>query len=95
MTGLFLAGSADFKTDLAQSDMFDQRLSAKVLKIVDISYGGENGFNQAIELAQDTLASVKFIHEKKIILKFFEEVATDSGRYVFGIDETLKVNFLS
>lgn len=54
VTGLVLAGSADFKTDLAQSDMFDQRLAAKVMKIVDISYGGENGFNQAIELAQDT-----------------------------------------
>ena len=41
-----MAGSADFKTELSQSDMFDIRLQAKVLKIVDISYGGENGFNQ-------------------------------------------------
>lgn len=37
------------------------------------------------------LANVKFIQEKKIILKFFEEVAVDSGRYCFGVDETLKV----
>jgi hypothetical protein len=28
-----------------------QRLAAKVLKVVDVSYGGENGFNQAIELS--------------------------------------------
>eukprot|EP01055_Gregarina_sp_Pseudo9_P005396 Gregarina_sp_Pseudo_9__5395@NODE_65_length_4632_cov_53_918354_g60_i0_p2_GENE_NODE_65_length_4632_cov_53_918354_g60_i0NODE_65_length_4632_cov_53_918354_g60_i0_p2_ORF_typecomplete_len441_score107_32eRF1_2/PF03464_15/3_4e44eRF1_3/PF03465_15/1_8e39eRF1_1/PF03463_15/3_5e29acVLRF1/PF18859_1/1_1e08baeRF_family10/PF18854_1/2_1e07Ribosomal_L7Ae/PF01248_26/0_25_NODE_65_length_4632_cov_53_918354_g60_i0401362 len=90
VSGLVLAGSADFKVDLAQSDMFDQRLAAKVLKIVDVSYGGENGFNQAIELSQDALQNVKFVQEKKIICKFFEEVATDSGRYVFGIDETLK-----
>lgn len=53
ITGLILAGSADFKTDLAQSDIFDQRLATKIIKIVDISYGGENGFNQAIELSQD------------------------------------------
>jgi peptide chain release factor subunit 1 len=26
--------------------MFDQRLAAKVIKVVDVSYGGENGFNQ-------------------------------------------------
>ena len=45
-TGLVLAGSADFKTELSRSDMFDQRLAAKVIKVVDISYGGENGFNQ-------------------------------------------------
>ena len=46
VTGLVLAGSADFKTELSHSDMFDQRLAAKVIKVVDVSYGGENGFNQ-------------------------------------------------
>ena len=44
-----------------------QRLQAKIIKIVDVSYGGENGFNQAIELATDSLANVKFIQEKKLI----------------------------
>jgi len=37
------------------------------LKIVDVSYGGENGFNQAIELSSDTLGNVKFIQEKRLI----------------------------
>ena len=46
VTGLVLAGSADFKTELSMSDMFDQRLATKVIKVVDVSYGGENGFNQ-------------------------------------------------
>ena len=39
----------------------------KVLKRVDVSYGGENGFNQAIELSAETLGDVKFIQEKKLI----------------------------
>ena len=47
-----------------------QRLQAKIIKIVDVSYGGENGFNQAIELASDSLANVKFIQEKKLIGRF-------------------------
>jgi len=34
---------------------------------VEISYGGESGFNQAIELAAESLASVKLIQEKKQI----------------------------
>jgi peptide chain release factor subunit 1 len=46
VTGLVLAGSADFKTELGQSGLFDRRLAAKVVKLVDVSYGGENGFNQ-------------------------------------------------
>ncbi|KAJ3293423.1 Polypeptide release factor (eRF1) in translation termination [Rhizoclosmatium sp. JEL0117] len=89
-TGLILAGSADFKTELAQSDMFDMRLQAKIIKVVDVSYGGENGFNQAIELSQEVLSNVKFIHEKKLITKYFEEISLDTGRYCFGIEDTLK-----
>lgn len=38
-----------------------------MLKLVDISYGGENGFNQAIELSAEVLSNVKFIQEKKLI----------------------------
>ena len=44
-------------------------MQAKIIKIVDVSYGGENGFNQAIELSSDSLANVKFIQEKKLIGK--------------------------
>lgn len=40
-----------------------------MLKLVDISYGGENGFNQAIELSAEVLSNVKFIQEKKLIGK--------------------------
>ncbi len=46
VTGLVLAGSADFKTELSQSNVFDPRLASRVIKVVDISYGGESGFNQ-------------------------------------------------
>ncbi|KZP32593.1 peptide chain release factor eRF/aRF subunit 1 [Athelia psychrophila] len=89
-TGLILAGSADFKTELSQSDLFDPRLVAKVIKIVDVSYGGENGFNQAIELSAESLANVKFVQEKRLIQKYFDEISQDTGRYCFGIEDTLK-----
>ena len=46
VAGLVLAGSAELKTDLSGSDLFDPRLLVKVVKVVDVSYGGENGFNQ-------------------------------------------------
>lgn len=90
VVGLILAGSAEFKNDLAQSDMFDPRLAAILLKIVDVSYGGENGFNQAIELSSDTLKGVKFVQEKKIIGAYFEEVAQDTGKVCYGVQDTLK-----
>lgn len=90
VAGLILAGSADFKNDLNQSDLFDNRLQSKVIKVVDVSYGGENGFNQAIELSSETLGNVKFIQEKKLIGKYFEEISQDSGRVCYGVEDTLK-----
>ncbi|KAJ9523034.1 hypothetical protein QJQ45_023793, partial [Haematococcus lacustris] len=131
VAGLIMAGSADFKTELSQSDMFDPRLQAVVLGVVDVSYGGDNGFSQAIELSSDMLSNVKFVQastlselagwltdqvagwlagcltdqlagwltdqlagsltdqEKKLISKFFEEISQDSGKYVFGVKDTL------
>eukprot|EP00243_Klebsormidium_subtile_P010770 TRINITY_DN585_c0_g1_i2.p1 TRINITY_DN585_c0_g1~~TRINITY_DN585_c0_g1_i2.p1 ORF type:complete len:443 (+),score=152.31 TRINITY_DN585_c0_g1_i2:155-1483(+) len=90
VAGIVLAGSADFKTELGQSDMFDPRLQAKIINVVDVSYGGENGFNQAIELSADILKNVKFIQEKRLIGKYFEEIAQNTGKYVYGVDDTLK-----
>ncbi|KAJ1898800.1 translation termination factor eRF1 [Kickxella alabastrina] len=88
--GLILAGSAEFKDDLHKSDLFDPRLCAKVVKTIDVSYGGENGFNQAINLSQEYLSNVKFIQEKKLIEKFFGEISQDTGKIVYGMDDTLK-----
>lgn len=90
VNGLVLAGSADFKTELSKSDMFDNRLQAKIVKIVDISYGGENGFNQAIELSAEALANVKFIQEKKLITQYFDEISQDTGKFCYGVSDTLK-----
>lgn len=90
VSGLILAGSADFKTELAQSDMFDQRLQVKIIKVVDVSYGGEHGFNQAIELSAETLGNVKFVQEKKLIGNYFQEISQDTGKVCYGIEDTLK-----
>ncbi|KAJ8759927.1 hypothetical protein K2173_010073 [Erythroxylum novogranatense] len=79
VSGLILAGSADFKTELSQSDMFDPRLQAKILNVAD-----------AIELSSEILSNVKFIQEKRLIGKYFEEISQDTGKYVFGVDDTMQ-----
>lgn len=90
VTGLLVAGSAEFKQDLVNSDLFDPRLLAVHIKpLLDVSYGGENGFNQAIELSSETLKNVKFLQEKKLITKFLDEVAQDTGKYCYAIKDTM------
>lgn len=52
ITGLVVAGSAEFKQELTTSALFDPRLEKVLIRpLIDVAYGGENGFNQAIELA--------------------------------------------
>lgn len=90
VAGIVMAGSADFKSELMQSDLFDNRLLKAIIKTVDVSYGGENGFNQAIELSAETLSNVKFVQEKRLIGQYFDEIAQDTGKYCFGVGDTLK-----
>ena len=88
--GIVVAGSADLKFVMQQSDHFDNRLKGLVIATVDVSYGFDQGFNQAITLAQDSLTNVKFVQEKKVIGRFFEEIALDTGMITFGVEDTMK-----
>lgn len=54
---------------------------------MDISYGGEEGFNQAIKMSQEILFNVKFIQEQHLLGKYFEEVNQDTGKYVVGVGD--------
>lgn len=87
--GIIIAGIAEFKSELEQRGLLDHRLEPIIIKILDISYGGERGLDQAIELSSDTLSNVKIISERAILTKFMECLAQDNGKYCFGISETL------
>eukprot|EP00456_Euglypha_rotunda_P005148 TRINITY_DN10873_c0_g2_i6.p1 TRINITY_DN10873_c0_g2~~TRINITY_DN10873_c0_g2_i6.p1 ORF type:complete len:329 (-),score=51.66 TRINITY_DN10873_c0_g2_i6:243-1229(-) len=89
VSGLVLAGSAEFKSKLHGSDLFDPRLQTIVIKVVDVSYGGDNGFNQAIELSAEGLKNVKLVREKKLLSKYFSEISQDTGKFCFGVKDTL------
>ena len=88
--GIVIAGSADLKTVMHTSDHLDPRLKNIVLTVIDVSYSFDQGFNQAITLAADSLSNVKFVQEKKIIGKFFEAIALDTGMITFGVQDTMK-----
>lgn len=70
--------------------MFDPRLAKQVVNVVDVSYGFENGLNQAIEKAAESLQNVKFMKEKELITEFFDHIAQSDGLVVYGVQETMK-----
>jgi peptide chain release factor subunit 1 len=59
--GLFVAGSAQLKTNVVESDLFDPRLTKVLMGVVDVSYGQDNGLAQAIAQSQDAMGSVRYV----------------------------------
>jgi len=88
--GLFIAGSAQFKSVFAESEMFDARLRAIVVDTLDIQYGMEQGFNQAIELARPHLQGLKISEDIKTLSDWMAEIAKDNNKIIFGWKETLQ-----
>ncbi|KAF2420304.1 eukaryotic peptide chain release factor subunit 1 [Tothia fuscella] len=88
--GIILAGCADLKTDLQNSELFDRKLRGKILAVVDCEYGGESGFNTAVEASAGVLGNVKLVQEKEILKKYYEDIALDTGKVTYGITDTIK-----
>ena len=63
---------------------FTMCLKAKILNVVDVSS------TKRLSWSAEILSNVKFIQEKKLIGKYFEEISQDKGKYVFGVEDTLK-----
>ena len=89
--GLIIGGSSEFKNELNSSELLDERLRVKLIQIIDLSYGGEAGFNQAIEYSSSILSDVKFIKEKKLLQSYFDEINKDTGKYIYGAPETVEM----
>jgi peptide chain release factor subunit 1 len=89
--GLIVAGKTDIKKEWFESEFLDKRLKSKILKILDISYGKEAGFHQAISEASDILKNVRLVEEQKWVQRFFQEISRDSGKYCYGLEETIEL----
>ena len=88
--GIIVAGSAQFKEVLVDSNIFSPILKDKILKVYDISYGMESGLKAAIGLSSDMLSNVKLVQEKKLLQFFFEEIAKDTDKYCYSVNETIR-----
>lgn len=83
--GIIVAGKAHFKNKLVNSPLLDPRLKKVILKVIEVGYGGKNGFEQALDASKEVLADVKLIEEKNIMSKFMNEIALETGKYCYGV----------
>lgn len=58
-----MGGYADIKQNVYDNNTFDERLKKVVVKVSDLSYGQEAGFNQAIAMTRDLFKEVRLVQE--------------------------------
>ena len=88
LRGVIIAGPGPTKNEFAEGDFLRYDIKNKVLGIVDISYSGTTGFNEALARSEDLLKEASVMREKKILDNFFAELAK-GGLCVYGLKETM------
>ena len=86
VAGLIIGGCADLKQELVA--YLDHRLAKIVVCVVDLQYGGDCGFNQAVKLTEDKLSDMKYVREQKAVSKFFEAISQDH-LCCYGVQDTM------
>lgn len=88
--GLIIAGSAEFKQTVADSTLLDMRLKKLIVGVLDIQYGVEAGFNEAITQAGSLLSGLKLTDEAQLVSRWMTELSIGSAKVIFGLNETLQ-----
>lgn len=86
---LVFAGVADLKTLVSQCPLLDHRIRKLPLTIVDVGYGFDLGFQEAIDLTSETLQDMRFVKESQLIQHLMDEIAKETNRTVYGVRETM------
>jgi peptide chain release factor subunit 1 len=87
---IIIAGSSNMKERFFNSNKFDTRIKAKVIKpLIDISNGGENGLNCAITNSFEILSELPLMQERKVITEFMTEISKNTDLYSFGLKEVM------
>ncbi len=83
--GILLGGPGHTKYKL--KDELNEQIKKKIIAEVDLSYTDEFGLQELVEKCQDVLAAEDVAHEKKLMNKFFENLAKNDKIVSYGKTE--------
>lgn len=96
--GFILSGSANLKNDLVKSESLGKQIQSKIIRLVDVSYGGDNGLQETIRLCADLFADLKLSRERQLLDEVFSQIQMSSSdpdsttvSYTIGLDETSSI----
>lgn len=90
LKGILVGGPGMAKIDMMSCAEMSEQIKGKVIAIKDLSYTGEFGLQELVDLSSDVLANEEIATEKKIMQQFFEFLRTREKMVTYGYDATKK-----
>lgn len=87
LNGIILGGPGFTKEVFAEKGYLKSPLKEKVLAVLDTAYSGEEGIRALLEKSDQILRNQRLVEEKRIVQKFLEELAKDTGLATYGEKE--------
>lgn len=90
IAGLVVAGPGNIKNELLNNKNFDPRVKAKVVKVIDVAYGGRMGFFEALSKSADTFQMLQLIEQQRSLTEVMTALGEGTNLAVIGVADTVR-----
>lgn len=90
LKGVIIGGPGPVKDKFFEGKFIRYDFKKKVISVVDTSYTGEYGLEEAVNRSEEALKEASVMKEKKLLARFFDELGKDSGIAVYGLEEVVR-----
>jgi peptide chain release factor subunit 1 len=87
LKGILIGGAGPTKEKFAEGGYLNYQIQQKLLAVVDTGNSGEEGIEELIENSSELLKGVRYTEEKKLVQRFLEHLAKDTGLATYGEKE--------
>ena len=87
--GIIIGGGGPVKDNFYDRHYLPTELEKKVIGIKDVGYTDEHGLHELLNRSEDLLQEAAVSKEKKILKNFFDNLNTDCGMVVYGLNAVI------
>lgn len=81
-----IAGNGELKRFVASHPKLLSEIRKRIVRVLDVGYGGAAGLRQAVNMSKDVLKEFRAEGERKLLQKLFTRIQRDDMRYALGRD---------
>nr|MDO8099828.1 peptide chain release factor aRF-1 [Candidatus Njordarchaeota archaeon] len=87
LKGILIGGAGPSKEKFTEGGYLNYQVQQKILAVIDTGNSGEEGIEELIENSSELLKGVRYTEEKKLVQRFLEHLAKDTGLAAYGEKE--------